>query len=229
MSKVLLSILLVLPAITMGQIALQTNFAMQGFNPLNPTAVGHPVITGKAQTADQLLGYFVVTNYAKKAVVAIEYGWRIAAPLTCLDSTLPASWDKATVEITIASGAEATIPAPAELSASGSSKRLADLAYVNKTPVVLIIVGLLRVTYADGSQWSDEQAISRQIFDGGMHEKIEQCQKPDLTKQTGKCGRPSSFDKDIDHQFVKGGDAIPLLRSLERSADEFGPAAPEQS
>ena len=156
-------------------VAIHPHFAQQGFNPLNPAAVGHPVITGNSVANDVLLTAFTVTNYSTKTVTSVEYAWRIAAPSACSDSTLPVSFDSRVANLKIAPGAEVTIAAPSVLSGAGTAKVLARRATANRAPVVIVTVGILQVIYADGSTWTDKEAIDSENFDNGRAEKEDSC------------------------------------------------------
>jgi hypothetical protein len=136
---------------------IRPRFAQQGFNPMNPVAVGHPVITGNAMIDDAVVSQFTVTNYAAKLVESIEYGWRISSPRACGDSTLPVRWETVKVKVNIAPGAEAN---------------------ANKAPVVLVTIEIVKVTFADGSTWSDDEAVERNTFDSSSYEKQEGCHSP---------------------------------------------------
>ena len=157
-------------------------WAQQGPDVMNPSAVGHPVITGSGMSGDALLKQFTVTNYSSKPVQSIEYGWRIAAPTACCNSTLPLRWETASANVNIAPGGEATIAASESLSKSGSSKALANEASTNQAPVVLVTIGLLKVTYADGSTWTDEEALKHNTFDGNLYDKHEGCHSPTVSE-----------------------------------------------
>jgi hypothetical protein len=191
------------------RVTIKTTTAVQGFNPLNPNASSHPVITAKSQTADQLLGDFTVTNYATKEVTSLTYGWRIAAPATCQGSSLPPFWQEERVTVSIPAGKSAVIDGPKDLNAEGTAKQLAENADLHRTPVVLITVGLLTVTYSDGTFWKDDKATTTHTFDGGMGEKLDECKSPATTATINHCGQPALKDflggHDIDHQFRKGG------------------------
>ena len=60
--------------------------AQQGYIPLDPTAVDHPVITSKTISKGSVLSQFTVTNYSSKPVTSIEYGWRVSAASACSGS-----------------------------------------------------------------------------------------------------------------------------------------------
>jgi hypothetical protein len=152
-----------------------TQLAQQGYVPLDPAAVAHPVITRKTISKGSVLSQFTVTNYSRKTVTSIEYGWRVSAPSACSESTLRVHWDTATVEVTIDPGAEAQIAAANALSRAGSAKELADEARSNNTPVVLVTLGIVKATYSDRSAWRDKEALKRNIFDDGRVEKEESC------------------------------------------------------
>jgi hypothetical protein len=173
------SLLLPVPAVfsrdTSIVVNIRSHFALQGFNLMNPAAVGHPVITGYAMITDVIISQFAVTNYAAKPVESIDYGWRISAPTACGDSTLPVRWETATAKVNIAPGAEASITPPESLSRIGTAHGLAAETGANKTPVVLVTIGIVKVTFADGSTWSDDEAAERNTFDSNSYEKQEGC------------------------------------------------------
>ena len=115
MSKVFLLFPIFL-ATTFAQVVyILPQLAEQGYDPLNPAAVAHPVITRKTTSKGSILSQFTVTNYSSKTVTSIEYGWRVSAPSACSMSTLQAHWDTATVEVTIGPGAEAHIATASRL------------------------------------------------------------------------------------------------------------------
>jgi len=175
------SLLLLVPAAfsqDTSTVNIRPRFAQQGFNPMNPVAVGHPVITGNAMIDDAVVSQFTVTNYAAKLVESIEYGWRISSPRACGDSTLPVRWETVKVKVNIAPGAEASITPPGVLSQPGSSVELSAEAHANKTPVVLVTIGIVKVTFANGSTWSDDEAVERNTFDSSSYEKQEGCHSP---------------------------------------------------
>jgi hypothetical protein len=61
---------------------------------------------------------------------------------------------------------------------------LAAEARANKTPVVLVTIGIVKVTFADGSTWSDDEAVERNTFDSSSYEKRENCHSPMVSKRT---------------------------------------------
>lgn len=202
-------LVLVASALAQNSITIKTITAMQGFNPLNPAAIGHPVITGKSQLPDQLLGSFTVTNYSAKTVSSLTYGWRISAPLSC-QSNLRPFWQEEKVSVEIKPQANITLDGPKDLNEPGTSKRLAEMADVHKAQVVLVTVGLLEVNYADGSIWRDEDAIRSRSFDRGVNEKTDLCAPPKAkVGAQNNCGQRSLkdflADKDIDRITAKGG------------------------
>src|SRR5215469_3897578 len=125
--------------------------AMQGFDPMNPTGV-HVISTGPS--GDAVMRQITIANYTSKTVASVDYGWRISAPLGCNESTLPVRWETATATVSIAPNAAAKIPVPDTLSHSGSSMELANQARNSHAPAVLVTVGLLKVTFTDGSTWT---------------------------------------------------------------------------
>jgi hypothetical protein len=163
-------------------VTISPHFAQQGFDWMNPAAVGHPLITSSTMMADVITSQFTVRNYAAKPVQSIEYGWRISAPTACGDSTLPVRWETATAKVNIAPGAEASIIPPEALSRPGSSNELSAEAFGTKTPVVLVMLGIVEVTFADGSTWSDDEAIERNTFDSSSYEKEEDCHSPTVER-----------------------------------------------
>jgi hypothetical protein len=156
-------------------VTIRPQWAMQGLDPVNPTGV-HVIGTGPS--GDAIMRQITVANYTTKTVTSLVYGWRTSTPLGCTDSTLPVGWQTASAKLTIAPGGEAQIDAPASLSASGTSKQLAEAADRNKTPVVLVTVGLLKVNFSDGSTWADDEAQQHNTFDNGRAEKENGCHSP---------------------------------------------------
>jgi hypothetical protein len=147
--------------------------AVQAFDPLRPTGVK---ITGMEMQAHSLLNKIAITNYSTKAVTSIEYGWRISAPESCADTKLPPRWDTATANVSVApNGGEGEVAVPESLNRAGASEDLAAEARASNTPVVLVTVGLVKVTFADGSTWSDDEAVERHLFDNGRAEQEESC------------------------------------------------------
>jgi len=104
-------------------VAIRTQWAMQGLDPMNPTGI-HVIGTGPS--GDAIMRQITIAKYTTKTVTSLEYGWRTSTPLGCTDSTLPVGWKTAIAELTIAPGGEAQIDASASLSASGTSKQLAE-------------------------------------------------------------------------------------------------------
>jgi hypothetical protein len=41
--------------------------------------------------------------------------------------------------------------------------------------VVLVTIGIVKVTFADGTTWSDDEAVERNTFDSSSYEKQEGC------------------------------------------------------
>jgi len=150
------------------------HFACQGFNPVHPAAMGHPVITNYA-TLKNTMSQFTVTNYSAKAVTSVEYGWRIAAPTGCTDSKMSVRWETAKADVNLAAGAEVTINTPEALSKEGSADDLVAQARVTNTPVVLVTIGIVKVTFADGTTWTDKEAVEHNTFDSNYYEKNEPC------------------------------------------------------
>lgn len=193
MKKLLLAVSLLLVPIAFAQtlppnqgVRIIPHMAPQGFNVMNPSAVDHPLITGTSMSGDSLLKHFTVANYHRKPVQSIEYGWRIAAPTACSNSTLPVHWETAKVNVTIAPGSKADVPAAEPLSKSGSSRALADQATASNAPVVLVTIGLVKVTYSDGSTWTDDEAAQFNTFDGNYYEKHEGCRSPTVSAMQKK-------------------------------------------
>jgi hypothetical protein len=149
--------------------------AQQGYIPLDPAAVDHPVITSKTISKGSVLSQFTVTNYSSKTVTSIEYGWRVSAASACSGSTLQVHWETSEVEVPIAPGGEAQIAAPDALSRAGSAKELAAEARANRTSVVVVTVGIVKAVYSDRSTWRDKEALKHNIFDDGRAEKEEGC------------------------------------------------------
>ena len=169
-------------------VTIRPRTALQGFNPMNPSAVGHPVITSTGPSGDALLKQFTVTNYSAKAVTFIEYGWRISAPAACSSSTqtLPVKWDTATVNVNIASGAEAHITTAESLGRTGAAPDLVAQARATNTPVVQVTIGIVQATFADGSTWTDNDALERNTFDNNLHDKKEGCQLSTVSEMQKK-------------------------------------------
>jgi hypothetical protein len=193
MSRAAITVVLSLVTIAFAQSPLDTQLikispqlAQQGLDPLHPNAVGHPVITGNSMNVNTVISQFTVTNYAAKTVTSIEYGWRIAAPAACSTSTLPVHWETATVNVNIPPAAEVDITTVESLSRTGSAPDLAAQARANHTSVVLVTIGLLKVTYADSSTWSDDEAVNSQNFDNGRAEKVSDCHVPTPKELQGK-------------------------------------------
>ena len=122
-----------------------------------------------------LVSRFTVNNYTDKTVTSIEYGWRIAAPSSCTDSTLPVRWQTATANVNIPPQGEVSVTPVDSLSALGSM-RIVLQAEATHTPVVLVTIGIVPVTFADGSTWVDQEAVDRNTFDDNPIDKKEGCQ-----------------------------------------------------
>jgi hypothetical protein len=123
-----------------------------------------------------LMNKLTITNYSTKAVASVEYGWRVSAPASCTDTVLPARWETATANVSIApNGGEAEVVVPESLSRKGSSEDLAAEARATNTPVALVTIGIVTVTFADGSTWTDNEAVERHMFDKGRAEREESC------------------------------------------------------
>jgi hypothetical protein len=157
-------------------VTIRPQMAMQGLDPMNPTGV-HVIGTGSS--GDAIMRQITIANYTTKTVTSLEYAYRVSTPVGCTDSTLPVRWETASADnINLAPGGEAQIDAPRSLSASGSSKQLAEAADRSKTPVVLVTVGVLRVNFSDGSTWADDEALQHNTFDNGRAEKENGCHSP---------------------------------------------------
>jgi hypothetical protein len=154
-------------------VTIRPQWAVQGLDPMNPTGVH---ITGTGTSGDAIMRQITIANYTNKTVTSLEYAYRVSTPVGCTDSTLPVRWETASADnINLAPGCEAQIDAPRSLSASGSSKQLAEAADRSKTPVVLVTVGVLRVNFSDGSTSADDEALQPNTFDNGRAEKEAGC------------------------------------------------------
>jgi hypothetical protein len=152
---------------------IRPQMAVQGFDLFRPTGVR---ITSLNMNAHSLMNKVTITNYSTKAVTSIEYGWRVSAPASCSDTVLPVRWETATANVSIApNGGEAGVAVPESLSRAGASEDLAAQARASNTPVVLVTIGIVTVTFADGSTWSDNEAVERHMFDNGRAEREESC------------------------------------------------------
>jgi hypothetical protein len=49
--------------------------------------------------------------------------------------------------------------------------RIVRQAGATHTPVVLITIGIVRVTFTDGSTWVDQEAVDRHTFDDNLIDK----------------------------------------------------------
>lgn len=192
MKKLVLAVSLLLVPLAFTQtlppdqsVTIKPQWALQGFNPLNPSAVTHPVITATSMNTNAVLSQFTVTNYSAKAVTSIEYGWRIDAPTACSNSTFPLRWETASADVNIPPGAEANITAAESLSRTGAAPELAAQARASNTPVVLVTIGIVKVTFADGSTWSDDEAVQRNTWDSNYYEKHEGCHPPTVRRVKG--------------------------------------------
>ena len=152
---------------------IRPQMAVQGFDLFHPKGVR---ITGLNMNAHSLMNKVTITNYSTKSVTSVEYGWRVSAPASCSDAVLPVRWETANANVSIApNGGEAEIAVPEALSRTGSSEDLAAQARVSNTPVALVTIGIVTVTFADGSTWSDNEAVQRHTFDNGRAEREESC------------------------------------------------------
>jgi hypothetical protein len=163
---------------TSGVVRITPHMALQGADPMNPAKPGGaPVrIYGTSMGTNTIISSIGVINYSSKTVTSLEYGWRIAAPAACADSTLPVRWETASVTVNIASGNESKIDTPESLSRNGAAPELAEQARATNTQVVLVTIGIVRVTFADGSTWVDQEAVDRDTFDDNRADKKEGCQ-----------------------------------------------------
>jgi hypothetical protein len=196
-SKLLLtvSLLLLVPAAfsqdnsnTTG-VTIRRDMALQGADPANPALPkGAPVrVYGTASDSSALMSRITVANNSTKSVSSLEYGWRIAAPTACTDSTLPVRWDTATVSFNkFAPGEQLDIDMPKSLSRDGSALDLAKEASASGAHVVLITVGIVEVIFADGSAWTDSEALRTSNFDGDLHEKMNDCHGPIVSEMQHK-------------------------------------------
>ena len=63
---------------------------------------------------------------------------------------------------------------------------MATQASGHHTPVVLVTIGLLKVNFADGATWSDDEAINSETLDHGRAGKETKCHSPTLKTLQGK-------------------------------------------
>jgi hypothetical protein len=52
----------------------------------------------------------------------------------------------------------------------------------HKTRIVLVTFGIVKVTFADGSTWSDNGEVEYNSFDGNLYEKQEGCHSPTVSE-----------------------------------------------
>ena len=64
-----LLLLLFASAFPWGEVKIVIHPALQGFKPLDPPGVDHPLITSNTHNANQLMTQLEVTNYSTKAAV----------------------------------------------------------------------------------------------------------------------------------------------------------------
>jgi hypothetical protein len=179
---VLLAVALLLVAAAISQntgVTIKPRMALQGADPMNPVAAapGAPVrVYGTSMDTNTIISRMTVMNYSGKTATSLEYGWRISAPTACSGSTLPVRWQTATANVNIPPGAEAEIHTPESLSRNGAAPELAAQARATNTQVVLVTIGIVRVNFADGSTWVDQEAIDRNTFDDNRADQKEGCQ-----------------------------------------------------
>lgn len=58
------------------------------------------------------------------------------------------------------------------------------IAFATKTPVLLVTVGIVKVTFADGSTWSDDEAQQRNTWDNNFHKKHDGCEVHTASKRS---------------------------------------------
>ena len=170
-------------------VVVRRQIALQGADPANPAAPkGAPVrVYDTTGGGGILLSRITVANNSKKTVTALEYGWRIAAPTACNESTFPARWGTAIVRLNrLSPGEQIELDTPKSLSREGSESDLATEARAHKASVVLVTVGILWVTFADGSPWKDKDALQSKTFDGGLYEKENDCHAPAVSEMLRK-------------------------------------------
>jgi hypothetical protein len=169
-------------------VVIRPQMALQGADPTNPTLPKGATVRvyGTTMGGNSLMTRITVANYSTKDVSSLEYGWRISSPTACSDSTLAARWGTATVEVNILPGTTVDLDTPESLSRQGSASDLAKEAFASRSPVVLITVGIVKVTFADGSTWADNEAIRTNNFDGGLYEKQNDCHAPTVRKMQDK-------------------------------------------
>lgn len=132
-----------------------------------------------------------VMNNSGKTVTSLEYAWRIAPAKACASSMQP-SWETASVDVTILPNEEASINLPKTLSEQGAAPDLAKEARSTQTKVVVVTIGILKVRYGDGSDWSDDEAERNHLFDQGAAERAERCHVPTAKEMQAKTGQSST-------------------------------------
>jgi hypothetical protein len=162
---------------TSGGVIISPHAALQEADPMNSAGPGGaPVrVHGTITEANTIVSRITVMNYSGKTVTSLEYGWRTSAPRACANSSLPAKWETAEATVNITTGDKATIKTVDALSKRGVAPELAAQARANNTPVVLVTIGIVKVTFADGSTWTDDEAVERNMFDNDLMEKQEAC------------------------------------------------------
>jgi hypothetical protein len=163
---------------TSGVVIISPHAALQEADRMNPAGVGGaPVrVHGTRMETNTIISRITVMNYSGKTVTSLEYGWRTSAPFACANSSLPVKWETAEANVNIATDDKATIKTVDALSKRGVALELAAQARANNTPVVLVTIGIVKATFADGSTWTDDEAVERNTFDNGLLEKQEACQ-----------------------------------------------------
>ncbi len=170
-------------------VTIRRDVALQGADPANPALPkGAPVrVYGTAVGDNNLMTRITVANNSTKAVSSIQYGWRISSATACTGSTLPVRWDTATVKFSsFAPGTRVELDTPESLSRQGSVLDLAREAFASRASVVLITVGIVKVTFADGSTWADDEAMRTSNFDGDLHERMNDCHGPIVSEMQHK-------------------------------------------
>jgi hypothetical protein len=156
------------------QVSIIPAVAKQGYDPKHPSGVH---IVERATGVDTILTQITVHNYTTKTVNRIDYGWKITSPNTCPYSIEPVI-DAGTATVDLDPAKEVTIDLPESLSGAGTASALGKLAAKTKAPVVLVEIGLLRVRFADGSEWTDKEAIEHATYDNGLAEETNGCAIP---------------------------------------------------
>ena len=130
-------------------------------------------MTGKLTTPAETY-LFALENNATKDVAAIRFAWTIAPAVSCNSAMQPIYKEGKIQEVKIAQGASLLIKAPDELQIN----HLLEIAKAGAIKTLVANVGILEVTFSDGSKWTDKTLAATKQFMNGEVEKNTPCEMP---------------------------------------------------